>query len=254
MNEWMSMFGVTVELKMGLWTKVPSESLWVSGPTGTPSQTYLMRAITCVTRLKKSPLPGDSESVTWGEAQGSVFVDVLLLWFETDASDGSKLEKPSPKDFILSLGTPSPWPLQTFANSPTVTNTFSGQGHYLFEKTCALCWVATGVGALHFWLSWLLCGILWIAIMPRKASIHMFLPSLRPSLRMHQCLLNEWLNKFQHGQDKQAWQLWRTEVFHEPQFGVAHGSIQKQTMTKKIHEHILFTLLSFWLEEHSYNN
>lgn len=52
MNEGMSMLGVIVELKMGLWTKVPSESLWVSGPTGTPSQTYLVRAITCVTRLK----------------------------------------------------------------------------------------------------------------------------------------------------------------------------------------------------------
>lgn len=69
---------------------------------------------------------------------------MLLLWFEADASHGSKLEKPAPKDFMLSLATPSPWPLQTFANSPTVTNTFSGHCHHLWAETCALCWIATG--------------------------------------------------------------------------------------------------------------
>lgn len=49
------------------------------------------------------------------------------------------------------------------------------------------------------------------------------------------CWMNEWWNKFQPGQSKQARQLWRMEVFHKPQVWVAHtSSVLKQILTKYI--------------------
>lgn len=86
---------------------------------------------------------------------------------------------------------------------------------------------------LHF-------GILQISARGRKASMHTFLTLLLFFPWVHQCLLNESMLEHQHGQNKQARQLCRAEVFHKPQFAVAHSSTQWQTQLINISLQPLF--------------
>lgn len=76
MNEWTSMFGGDSRAKDGT---VDEGSLWESGglrsyresfPDLSDDNNHLCHLI------KKSLLPGDSESVTWGEAQGGLFLPI----------------------------------------------------------------------------------------------------------------------------------------------------------------------------------
>lgn len=114
---------------------------------------------------------------------------LLLLWFLTHASGGSKLRKPCPKDTILSLGTLPLW--WTFANSPRVTNSASGTATVPSNAICTLCWIV--IHALYFCLSWLVYGILRLSNMWRKASIHTFCPT-NPVFSEGASMSAEWMN------------------------------------------------------------
>lgn len=83
---------------LGWWNSVFGFPLRVSGFTGPTQRESFSNLPDDKSHLwygKHSLLPGDCESVTFGEARESVFVDVLLLW-------GQMLQ------VVLSLGTPNP--------------------------------------------------------------------------------------------------------------------------------------------------